>query len=259
MLVLGCDEGIDEYKPEPNVYCVIEAGRDTVSLMAGMTLGYFDSIPDSGRWNGTAGVAARLTHGGSETALSELPGPAGFYRAEPVNVVPGDSYQLLATYPDGAVVNGSTTVPGSFSLHNLRLDTVFYSPWPEETVRTYRLSFEWGESHGAQAYFEASEAWYKAGTDSISTPYGSYPRPGRYDTLYVTPFTYEYDTLTQAYDSLPLDHVLLAIRAVDRNYSDYFMLGWGMGASELMHLDGGVGVFGSACWAETTFRFQPGR
>jgi hypothetical protein len=258
-LVLACDEGIDEYKPEPNVYCTIRTDRDTLSLMAGMTLGYFDSIPDSNRWNGTAGVVATVTHRDSETTLVELPGPVGFYRAEPVSIVPGDSYQLLVTYPDGAVVRGSTTVPDTFSLYELRFDSTFYEPWPGETAWTQRVSFKWGESRGASEYLEESEAWYKAGSDSTSVSYSAPNLPGRHDTLYVSPFTYEYDTLTQTYDSLPLDRVRLAIRAVDRNYHDYTMLGWWQGGRELMHLDGGVGVFGSACVAETTFRFQPGR
>ena len=257
VLVLACDEGIENYKPEPNVHCVIEAGRDTVSLMAGMTLGYFDSIPDSGRWNGTAGVLAKVTHRDSEVGLSELAGPVGFYRAEPVRIVPGDTYHLTATYPGGAVVHGSTVVPDTFSLSDLRSDTVLYVPWPEETTWTVRVSFKWSESRGAAAYFEASEAWYKAGADSMMMTMGPYPTNGRYDTLFVSPFGYEWDTLTQTLDSFPLDHVRLAILAADQNNYDYFLIRWGMGGSELMHLDGGVGVFGSACVAETTFRFQP--
>jgi len=259
MLVLACDENVEEYKPEPNVYCVLETGRDTVSLMAGMTLGYYDSVPDSGRWNGTAGVSARMTHHDSVVTFAELAGPAGFYRAEPVSIVPGDSCQLSVTYPAGSVVRGSTTVPGTFSFYELRLDSIFYEPWPGETVWTHRLSYRWTESRGAQAYFDESKVWYKAGSDSASTSFGSYPLSGRFDTLYICPFTYDFDTLTQTYDSLPFDHVSLLIRAADRNYYDYFTLGWWQSGSEMMHLDGGVGVFGSACVAETTFRFQPGR
>jgi len=259
MLILGCDEGVEDYKPEPNVYCIIEAGCDTVSLMAGMTLGYFDSIPDSNRWNGTAGVAAKVTHRDSETAFSELAGPVGFYRATPVSVVPGDSYQLLVNYPAGAVVRGSTTVPDTFSLYELGLDSIDYESWPGETVWVQRIGFKWSESRGAAAYLGESEAWYKAGSDSFWVSYAGPSRPGRYDTLYVSPFVQEYDTLTQEVDSLPLDRVRLAIRAIDRNYNDYIMVGWWQSESELMHLDGGVGVFGSACVAETTLRFQPGR
>jgi hypothetical protein len=258
VLVLACDEGINDYKPEPNIYCIIEAGRDTVSLMAGMTLGYFDSIPDSNRWNGTASVVATVTHGDSEATLGELPGPVGLYRAAPVSIVPGDSYQLLVTYPAGVVVRGSTTVPDSFSLYELGFDSIFYEPMPGETVWVQRVGFKWSESRGAAAYFEESEAWYKAGSDSTIVSYAASNLRGRYDTLYVIPFILEYDTLTQTDDSLPLDRVRLAIRATDRNYNDYSMLGWWQGGSELMHLDGGVGVFGSACVAETTFRFQPG-
>jgi hypothetical protein len=259
VLVLACEEGVDEYKPEPNVYCVIRVGRDTVSLMAGMTLGYFDSIPDSGRWNGTAGIAASVTHRDSVTVLDELPGPVGFYRAEPVSIVPGDSYVLLANYPAGAAVRGATVVPDTFTLYDIRLDSVFFDPWPGETLWSQVVCFRWSESRGAQAYFEASEAWYKAGSDSISNSYGSYPIAGRCDTMYISPFIYEWDSLTQSYDSLPFDHARLAIEAVDRNYYDYFMMGNAIGGDQVWPLDGGVGVFGSTCIAETTFRLPPGR
>jgi hypothetical protein len=259
MLVLGCDEGIDEYKPEPNVYCIIETGRDTVSLMAGMTLGYFDSIPDSGRWNGTAGVVARVTNGDSEIVLSELPGPVGFYRAEPVSILPGDTCHLVATYPDGAVVRGSTIVPDTFSLHELRLDTILYEPWPGETEEMLRLSLAWSESRGAAAYFEESWAWYKAGSDSEMMPLGQYPTNGRYDTLTLPSGLWLWDSLGQERDTLPLDRIRIGIRAVDLNCYDYYMLGWWMSGTELIHLDGGVGVFGSACLAETTLRFRPER
>lgn len=260
LLVLGCEEGVEKYKPEPNVYCVIQTGRDTVSLMAGMTLGYFDSIPDSNRWNGSAGVAAGVTHRDSVTAFSELSGPVGFYRAAPVSVVPGDSYQLLVKYPAGAVVRGFTTVPDTFSLYGLGIDSVFYESSPGETVWVRRIGFKWSESRGAAAYLGGSEAWYKAGSDSFLVSYGVPNRPGQdYDTLHVSPFILEYDTLTQEVDSLPLDRVRLAVRAIDWNYNDYIMAAWWQGESELMHLDGGVGVFGSACVAETTLRFQLGR
>jgi len=259
MLVLACDEGIEKYKPEPNVYCIIEAGRDTMSLMAGMTLGYSDAIPDADRWNGTAGVVAKVQHQGAEAVFTELPGPVGFYRAESLPVVPGDSYSLLVTYPDGATVRGATTVPDTFSLHSLRFDTVFYVPWPEETVRVFRVSLAWSESRGAAAYFDASQAWYKTGSDSMMNWFGSYQTNGRHDTLIVYPFFYDWDTLTQTFDSLPLDRVRIAIRATDRNAYDYFLAGWVQGGRELMHLDGGVGAFGSACISETTVRFRPSR
>ena len=207
MLVLACDENVEDYKPEPNVYCVIETGRDTVSLMAGMTLGYYDSVPDSGRWNGTAGVVARFLDGDSETVLGELPGPIGFYCAAPVGVVPGDSYQLSVTYPTGAVVRGSTAVPDTFSLCELRFDSTFYEPWPGDTVWTQRLSCRWSESRGAAAYFNESRVFYKSGSDSIIVSFGSYPTDGRSETLQVDPYNYEWDTLTQTLDSLPLDRV----------------------------------------------------
>lgn len=255
---LACDEGVEDYTPEPNVHCILLTGRDTVILMAGMTMGYFDSIPDPDRWNGVAGVVATVTHRDSEIALGELAGPAGFYRAEPVAIVPGDTYSLLAAYPGGAAVNGSTVVPDTFSLYDLRCDTVYYIPWPGDTMRMVQLSLAWSESRGTAAYLAESWAWYAAQSDSTMIP-GLYAAGGRFETLTVSPFAYEWDTLTQTLDSFPLDRVRVAIRAADRNYYDYHRLGWWMGGAELMHLNGGVGVFGSACIAETTISFAPTR
>jgi hypothetical protein len=257
-LTLACDEGVDDYKPEPNVHCILQTGRDTISLMAGMTLGYYDSIPDPDRWNGVAGVVATVTSRDSQTVLAELPGPVGFYRAEPFAIVPGDTYSLLATYPGGVVVNGSTVVPDTFSLYSLRCDTILYTPWPGDTMRMLQVSLAWSESRGAAAYLAESWAWYQAGPDSTMLP-GLYAAGGRYETLTVQPFSYEWDTLTQTLDSFPLDRVRIAVRAADRNYYDYRRLGWWMGGAELMYLDGGIGVFGSACIAETTITFAPAR
>lgn len=193
--------------------------------MAVMTLSYSDSVPDSNKWNGTAGVVAKVQHQGAEAVFTELPGPVGFYRAEPVSIVPGDTYDLTATCPDGRVAHGSTTVPGTFSLNSLLLDTISYVPWPGETLPAFRFSLAWSESHAAAAYFEASQAWYKRGSDSTVNRRGLYETSGRYDTLTVAPFFYDWDTLTQMLDSFPLDRVTLAIRATDRNGYDYALAG----------------------------------
>jgi hypothetical protein len=258
VLVLGCDEGIENYKPEPNVYCIIEAGRDTVSLMAGMTLSYFDSIPDSNRWNGTAGVVAKVQHHGAEVVLAELPGPVGFYRAESLPVMPGDSLSLWLEYPDGATVRGATTVPDTFSFSRLRVDTTYEVPWPGDTFAVIKLSTAWNVSRGASGYVVLSDIWYGDSAESVLVQYGPYPASGREDFLWMQPFSFQWDTLNQTMDSLPISRVRIGVRAIDRNYSDYNEQQWsGQADPGKMHLDGAVGVFGSACVAETTFRFGP--
>ncbi len=257
LLVLGCDEGIEKYKPEPNVYCILRSDRDTVSLMAGMTMSYSDSVPDSNKWNGTAGVVAKVQHQGAEVVLAELPGPVGFYQAAPLTVMPGDSYSLSLEYPDGATVRGRTTVPDTFSFSRLRVDTTFEVPWPGDTFAVVTLSAAWNVSRGASGYVVLSDVWYGNSAESVLVWYGPYPASAREDSLWMQPFSYEWDTLNQTMDSLPINRVRVEIRAIDRNYRDYNEQQWGGQADpDKMHLDGAVGVFGSACIAETTVRFR---
>ncbi len=258
MLVLACDEGIEKYKPEPNVYCILLGGCDTVSLMAGMTLGYSDSVPGSNRWNGTAGVVAKIQHRGAEAVFTELPGPVGFYRAESLSNVPGDSYSLLLKYPDGAMVRGATTVPDTFSFSRLQADTVSVVPWPGDTFFEIRVKSAWNASRGASGYIVSSDIWYGDSAESVLVRYGPYPASAREDSIWLSPFSYDWDTLSQTMDSLSVNRVRVEIRAVDRNCRDYNELQWGGQADPgKMHLDGAVGVFGSACIAETTIRFSP--
>lgn len=258
LLVLACDEGIEKYKPEPNVYCIMHSGSDTVSLMAGMTLGYSDSVPDSNKWNGTAGVVAKIQHRGAEAVFTELPGMVGFYRAESLSNVPGDSYSLLLKYPGGATVRGATTVPDTFSFSRLQADTVSVVPWPGDTFVEIRVKSAWNASRGASGYVVSSDIWYGDSAESVLVRYGPYPASAREDSIWLSPFSYDWDTLSQALDSLPISRVRIEVRAVDRNSRDYNEMQWGGQADPgKMHLDGAVGVFGSACIAETTIRFSP--
>ena len=258
MLVLACDQGIEKYKPAPNVYCILLGGSDTVSLMAGMTLGYSDSVPDSNKWNGTAGVVAKIQHRGAEAVFAELPGPVGFYRAESLSIAPGDSYSLLLKYPDGATVKGATTVPDTFSFSRLQADTVSEVPWPGDTFVEVKINVAWNASRGASGYVVSSDIWYGDSAESVLVRYGPYPASAREDSLWVQPFSYQWDTLSQALDSLPINSVRVEIQAVDRNYRDYGELQWqGQADADRMYLEGAVGVVGSACVAETTIRFLP--
>ncbi len=258
LLALGCDAAVEQYKPEPNVHCLLRTNKSTVTLLAGMTLGYYDSVPDTNQWQGTTGAAVSISHRGVLTVLGPVADSAGCYRTDSLPVVPGDSYSLSATYPSGARVTGSTVVPGEFAFDSLRVDTTFDVPWPGDTYARINVAYYWRESRGTDGYLEQMDIWYRSGEDSSLQRYGPMLTSTRRDSWTFDPLYYYWDTLTQAVDSLPLDHVRIEVTAVDRNYYDYVSLQYMGGVDpDKMHLDGGVGVFGSACIVDSTLRFQP--
>ena len=257
--LLGCEKGVERYKPEPNVHCLLRTNESTVTLLAGMTVGYYDSVPDTNQWQGTPGVAVSIGHQGKVTALSAVSDSAGYYRTDSLSIAPGDSYSLSVTYPGGTIVAGSTVIPGGFGFDSLRVDTTFDIPWPGDTYPRINVTYYWGLSRGASGYREQMDIWYRSGDDSSLERYGPMFSSTRRDSWTFYPFYYRWDTLTGRVDSLPLDHVTIEIRAYDRNYSDYtFSLDYMGGVDpDKMHLEGGVGVFGSACIVDSTLRFQP--
>jgi hypothetical protein len=178
-----------------------------------------------------------------------------------IAVVPGDSYSLTLTYPNGGRVTGSTVVPGTFSLSRLGVDTVFQVPYPGETAYSIYMSFSWNKSPGAHDYSELVDFWYKTSQDSILRSFGPLSSMARSDSCPFDPVYYRWDSLTGELDSLPLDRVRVEITARDRNYGDYVHSIDYMGGvdPDKLHLDGGVGVFGSACIIDSTLRFQPRR
>ncbi len=258
LFLLGCESGVEQYKPEPNVHCLLHTNRNTVTLLAGITLGYYDSVPDTNQWLGTSGVAVSIGHRGAVTILSAVADSAGYYGTDSLPVVPGDSYSLSVTYPTGTRVTGSTVVPDTFSLGSLRADTTFEVPWPGDTYACINVSYSWQESRGARGYSEQMDIWYRSGGDSSLERYGPMFTDTRRDSWTFDPVCYFWDTLSGEVDSLPLDRVRIEVRALDRNYYDYVSLDYMAGVDpDKMHLDGGVGIFGSACIVDSTIRFQP--
>ena len=252
----ACDRDAEDYKPEPNVYCVLRTDKDYALLLAGMTVGYDDTV--SGRnWNGTAGVVAAVARGSDEWQFAAIPDSLGFYSASPVNTVPGDTCRLTATYPGGAVVRGTTVVPGRFGIDSATIDTVGDARNPEEYWQL-ELRYHRGASAGAAGSYASSTVWYRDEGDSWSYTMPLMVTDSLNGTLELQPFWMNYDTLTGEPDTLWLNRLTLRLWAVDRNYNDYLQAGWS-GTNTVTHLDGGVGVFGSAVVIETTFVFQPPR
>lgn len=254
---MGCDRDAENYRPEPNVYCVLRSDKDFALLLAGMTAGYDDTVSGE-RWNGTAGVSAVVKRGAGEWPFAPIPDSVGFYSASPARTAPGDTYELTATYPGGAVVRGTTVVPGAFDVDSLALDTIGdprnpYEGWLLE-LRYYR-----GASAGAAGNYVSCTEYYRNDRDSACN---ASPMMMMTDSLGgvldFQPFWMDYDTLTGEPDTLWLDRLTLRLWAVDRSYDDYLKAGW-WGGNTAMYLDGGVGVFGSAVVVETTLVFLPPR
>lgn len=252
----GCDRDAENYLPEPNVYCVLRADKDYALLLAGMTAGYDDTVSGAG-WNGTAGVNAVVSRGSDEWQFTPIPDSVGFYSTSPVSAAPGDTYELTVTYPGGAVVRGATVVPGTFGIDSVAIDTIGDPRNPEEYwllgLRYYR-----GASAGATGSYSSYTVSYRDEGDSSGYTMPLMMTDSLNGMLDLQPFWMNYDTLSGEPDTLWLDRLTLRLWAVDRNYDDYVRAGWWNG-NATVHLDGGVGVFGSAVVVETTLVFLPPR
>src|SRR5262249_19061245 len=147
-------------------------------------------------------------------------------------LIPGGTYQLRVVVPDGRTVTGRTTIPNAV-------------PWiataPAQTFDRTRdtLSLEWPRVAGARSYqvfVQSTANVYSVFADT------SVALPGNLQSL---------DTGEDVFERR-LTHQLTVI-AVDENYFDYyhrtsdFLSGTGLD----MHLDGGIGVFGSVVTVAT--------
>jgi hypothetical protein len=255
--ILGCESGVEQYQPEPNVYCVLRTDETAVSLLAGMTASYFDSVPDTNEWQGTAGVTVAITHAGTEAVLREVTDPVGYYQAESLAVTPGDSYSISLIYPGGIKVNGTTVVPDTFGIDSLRVDTTLEVPWPGDTSVSINIASFWRQSRGATGYVCLLDVHYRSGGDSARFRWGPFLTTALHDFETVQPAWYGWDSITGTPDSMPLERVEIEVKAADRNFYDYAMLAFaGQVNPNDMHLDGGLGVFGSACVIDSTIWLQ---
>lgn len=141
-------------------------------------------------------------------------------------LIPGGTYQLRVVVPDGRTVTGRTTIPNAVPST---------SAGPTQTFDRTRdtLSLQWPRVAGARSYqvfIRSTASVYSLFADT------SVVMPGNLQSL---------DNGEDVFERR-LTHQL-AVLAVDENYFDYyhrtsdFLSGTGL----VMHLDGGIGVFGS--------------
>jgi hypothetical protein len=164
-------------------------------------------------------------------------------------LTPGGTYQLRVVAPDGRTVTGRTTIPNAVPST---------AAAPRQTIDRTRdtVSLQWSRVAGARSYqvvVRSSAGAYSlfAGDTSVALP-GTAQDVNAVDWCadvregYVPP-----DVVCQAFVR-GLTHQL-AVIAVDGNYFDYYRRPSDTftGAGLVMHLDGGIGVFGSAVTVAT--------
>lgn len=255
--VLACDSTPEQYTPEPNVFCLLRTDRPRTIAMAGMTVAYGDSIGPG--WNGVSGVDVSVRHAGFEYGFEELPDSTGFYFTDSLPRVPGDSYWLTVRYPDGSTVRGSTKMQPACRIDSVLIDTVLTGyEYPHDTF--FRFEYYWTRDSLATHYMSTAMAYYSNGSSGGGWGNGLSDADGGRDSLSgVTPTFIHWGGPES--ETLRLERVTLGVWVVDRNYRDYSRIAWwdNTNVEESLYLEGGLGVFGSACIAETTLYFSPPR
>lgn len=256
LLLAACDPTFDDYKPEPNVVCLLRTDRSDLLVMAGMSMGYDDSITDPLKWNGISGVSISVSVDGNRCSPAEVPDSVGWYRTSGIQVRPGSACTLSCRYPDGKTVFGTTRVPDSLFITSVATDTVPYvNPYFPETLPALRAIWNWTKAKDAKDHDRFATARYAFGADTYDWRADSYYGPP--DTALFPLQILWFDTVSMLPETLPLISVRLEIRALDPNYFDYSRY-WGFSRQrEYIHLDGGLGLFGSLAIAETTLLLKP--
>lgn len=148
-------------------------------------------------------------------------------------LIPGGTYQLRVVVPDGRTVTGQTTIPNAAPSKGTAPTQTF-----DRTRDT--LSLQWSRVAGARSYqiFVRSPA----NISSLFVTDTSAVLPGNMQVL---------DTGEDVFERR-LTHQL-AVIAVDENYFDYYhrTSDFTTTTGLVMHLDGGIGVFGSVVTVAT--------
>ena len=144
-------------------------------------------------------------------------------------LIPGGTYQLRVVAPDGRTVTGRTTIP------NAAPSTTIAPTLTIDLVRD-TVSLQWPRVAGARGYqvmLRSTEGTYSLFADT------SVVLPG---TLKGLQFRFKRGLTHQ-----------LAVIAVDENYFDYYhrTSDFSTATGLVMHLDGGIGVFGSVVTVAT--------
>jgi hypothetical protein len=147
-------------------------------------------------------------------------------------LIPGGTYQLRVVAPDGRTVAGQTTIPNAVPST---------ATTPTQTIDRDRdtVSLHWSRVPGARGY--------QVFVSSIASTFSVFA-----DTSVVLPGTTKVLSDREDVFERRLTHQL-AVIAVDVNYFDYYhrTSDFTTATGLVMHLDGGIGVFGSVVTVAT--------
>lgn len=231
LLICVCDYPPEEYEQEPNVYCLLTPQEDTVYALVGLSAGFDDTLKNTSRWNGVSGASVKIGY----LSLREIPDSAGHYLSDSLSIMPSDTFHLEIRYPDARIVKGHTVIPDSFAFVSILIDTIIR---PEND--TVRIVISWSRSNNARGYLVLAEIYY-AGPSGIYFWQVQYLSDSTIDSL-------KLPLKIMAPDTLDLVETNLQIWALDENYYDYCEFrdrGYETDPTPYMHLEGGLGVFGS--------------
>ena len=141
-------------------------------------------------------------------------------------LIPGGTYQLRVVVPDGRTVTGRTTIPNAVPST---------TALPAQTFDRTRdtISLQWSRVAGARSYqvfIRSTAGSYSLFADTSVVLPGSLQRLDNGEDAFERRVTHQ-----------------LAVIAVDANYFDYYhrTSDFTTATGLVMHLDGGIGVFGS--------------
>jgi hypothetical protein len=233
MLIAACDSPVKPYEPQLNVYCVLRTDDSHPLALVGRSVSYEDWNRGHD-WNGIADATVVIAEGSDSTRFTSMPDSSGCYAAESLRACAGKSYGLFVRSPDGNEVHGWTTVPGSFAI-----DSVNTAADSGQLL----VRIVWSSSQGATGYELLVSSYYiEADGDTFC-----HRQSESSDSSTALLLTSLY------WNGVALAAIEFNVAALDRNYKDYLTMQSVYGyRNTLMHLDGGLGVFGSVCVAETT-------